>query len=179
MIAFGSEDTIFLGSLSLYCSIHDVYELCWTPRCLDCAALMKMLVATSLLSDVPPQTLQADHAQPALRVFAFPCICSLHAHYTQNEHDITHQTCLHTQTTVFNSRLRRGCSIQHFRATSFWLSYSSLLSTSAATRLVHTVPPLCDCDQISPLTSLHLFPTPFLQHHFHRCRLDKSLLISQ
>ena len=28
MIAFGSEDTIFLGSLASYCSIHDVYELC-------------------------------------------------------------------------------------------------------------------------------------------------------
>jgi len=26
MIAFGSEDTIFLGSLASYCSIHDVYE---------------------------------------------------------------------------------------------------------------------------------------------------------
>ena len=28
MIAFGSEDTIFLGSLASYCSIHDVYEVC-------------------------------------------------------------------------------------------------------------------------------------------------------
>ena len=35
MIAFGSEDTIFLGSLASYCSIHDVYELCLMLR-LNC-----------------------------------------------------------------------------------------------------------------------------------------------
>ena len=46
MIAFGSEDTIFLGSLAPYCSIHDVYEFvrswnvvlkCLLMRLCDCA----------------------------------------------------------------------------------------------------------------------------------------------